>query len=72
MRVSAGLFAIVLWAIAAFILIVEVARILTFSNANGWLLVGTIAINLLYVGAIAGLGAIVALLGEIRDQQARR
>ncbi len=73
MRVSARGFAILLWLIAAFVLIVQWVRYLANgSSGNGWLLLGLLAVNLMYVGALAGLGAIVHLLGEIRDQLGRR
>jgi len=72
MKVSASVFAIALWAVAAFVFVVQLVRILGSASANASLMIGVIAINLVYVAAIAGLGAIIAVLGDIREQLSKR
>ena len=72
MKVSAAAFAIAVWAAAAFIFVVQLFRILGTPGVTGMVVVGVIALNLVYVGALAGLGAIIALLGEIRTALEQR
>jgi hypothetical protein len=73
MRVSARGFAIFLWIVAVFVFVERWATYLVNGQTgNGWLLLGILAGNLASVGSLAGLGAMVYLLGEIRDQFTRR
>jgi len=69
MRVSAQAFAIFLWLVAAFVFIERwVSYLWNGQTGNGWVLLAILVGNLASVGSLAGLGAVIHLLGEIRDQ----
>jgi hypothetical protein len=73
MRLSARLFAQAFWLLAGLLFVLEIAVYFPMQSSSvsgtifSRLFLATVANTFVYVAGLAGFGAIIHLLGEIRD-----